>query len=1600
MTHARRANRSLVLGAALAMIVSLLFVATPLGAGSADAAEIGLPAFSKAFAPSTIGPGSTSRLTFTIDNSDNPGAGAQDLAFTDTLPAGQVIADPGRAQTNCPGGKISAPAGGTTITFTGGSVAPGATCRVAVDVVGTTTGTNVSGDLTSSRGNSGTASATLTVDSDLPGITKSFSPSSITPGQRSTLTITIDNSQNDGSATFLGFSDPLPAGVVFASPTNLQTVGCGSTPSVTFGETGRTLSVSVASVPSGETCAISLDVIGQTQGAKDNKTTNLEVGSPSTIAGFATDRLEVVRGHLDKLFSPNPFQPAAGATLQLAFTLRNPSRTSPATAVAFTDDLGAMLTGAEFSSVVSNTCGGRVRGTSVMRFSGGTIPADGSCSLVVEVSIPSDAAPGAYPNTTSAFTASIDGSTVRSDVATDVLVISSLAIVKEFTNDPVGAGGVVTLEFTITNQDPDSSVSDITFQDELTTFLPEPIVWSGPTPNPPCGDGSSLTLFDEGLRAGLELLGGFLAANSSCTFSVELTIPNGQAPGAFTNTTGEITGLRNNEEMVAASGASDDLVVVGAPRFLKEFGADVIEPGDPVQLTFTITNENLDTALTNIGFSDDFRTFLSGVALSSVASNSCGGTVTTSAVKKKITFSGGSLAADSECAIVLNLNTPAGATPDVYTNTTTAITAMAGTNSLTGLAASDDLEIAGLALEKAFIDDPVAPGGQVTLEFTITNLTTSLNATGIIFHDDIDTVVVSPSNQRLRIVGALPATPCGASSLLTESDGIITLSGGEVPADSSCTFELLLEVPADTLPRNYPNVTYGFQASLGGTTVHPSEGRDELIVDLPLAPQLAKEFTNDPVAPGGTVNLRFTLLNLEESLSASNISFSDNLEATLPGLRAVGLPVAGCGGTATTFDGGATIDFSGGSLIAGGSCFFDVTLSVPNPAAGGAHTNMTSDLSADVGGSAVSAAGARDDLVIETPSERAADLSITKTATPDTALAGADTITYTVVVSNAGPDAATGVVVTDTPGSGLSFGSSSGCAEDPRGILSCSLGTIPSGGSAQYTYTASVDSSTTADVSNTVTVTSTTPDPNSANNTATETVTVETEADLSVTKTDDIDPVSVNGTIIYTVTVSNAGPSDALNVVATDTLPAGVTLVATSGCAEDPSGVPTCSLGTIAAGGSAQYTIEVTAPDGVGDIDNTVSVTSDTADPDSSNNSTTETTTVDAEADLSVTKTGTVLGSDLVEYVITTTNNGPDTAYDATLTDTLPAGTSFRSISGCAKGAGPPTFELGDLPSGSSVVCTIVVKVTADGLDTTLVNTATVASDSTDPDTSDNTATHSQPYAFCRGQLATILGTPGSDVIVGTNGADVIVTLGGDDNVRGGLGDDTICTNDGDDTVQGGPGNDSIFGGPGNDALRGGRGNDIIEGGSGNDSLSGGRGDDNLQGNSGSDRISGRNGADRIDGGADDDMLFGNSGSDTIDGSGGKDIVFGGADNDILRGGDGKDRVRGGTGNDTISGQAGSDILVGGDDNDTMSGGTGNDRMRGEAGDDTMDGGANADVMTGGDGNDTMNGKAGNDILLGEDGNDTLDGGPGIDYLAGGNGVDTCINGELGLVGC
>src|SRR5262249_21003329 len=134
--------------------------------------------------------------------------------------------------------------------------------------------------------------------------------------------------------------------------------------------------------------------------------------------------------------------------------------------------------------------------------------------------------------------------------------------------------------------------------------------------------------------------------------------------------------------------------------------------------------------------------------------------------------------------------------------------------------------------------------------------------------------------------------------------------------------------------------------------------------------------------------------------------------------------------------------------------------------------------------------------------------------------------------------------------------------------VKCTLGSLAKGASA--TVTIVVTPTTAGGISNTATVAANEFDPDLSNNSATQGTTVSL-ADVSLTKTDSPDPVTVGSNLPYTITVSNGGPSTATGVTMTDALPAGVTFVSATPSQGNCNGTATvtCSLGSLNNGGSA-----------------------------------------------------------------------------------------------------------------------------------------------------------------------------------------------------------------------------------------------------------------------------------------------------------------------------------------------------------------------------------------------------------------------------------------------
>jgi uncharacterized repeat protein (TIGR01451 family) len=238
-------------------------------------------------------------------------------------------------------------------------------------------------------------------------------------------------------------------------------------------------------------------------------------------------------------------------------------------------------------------------------------------------------------------------------------------------------------------------------------------------------------------------------------------------------------------------------------------------------------------------------------------------------------------------------------------------------------------------------------------------------------------------------------------------------------------------------------------------------------------------------------------------------------------------------------------------------------------------------------------------------------------------------------------------------------------------------------------------------------------------------------ADLVANK---IGPSSVptNTPITYTITITNNGPNAAVNVTLTDVLPFGTTfnaLVPAAGwsCttpAVGATGTVTCTRLSMPIGADV-FSLTINSPSTAGIINNNVSVTS-ANEGSPGNESGGAGTNVIGVADLAITKTGppTAVTGGQISYTITVTNNGPNPSTNTTVTDTLPAGVTFASVTpsqGFCSGTTTVTCNLLTLNNGANATITLVVNVTAST--GPIVNTATVDSTETDPTPLDTSAT-------------------------------------------------------------------------------------------------------------------------------------------------------------------------------------------------------------------------------------------------------------------------------------
>ena len=360
-----------------------------------------------------------------------------------------------------------------------------------------------------------------------------------------------------------------------------------------------------------------------------------------------------------------------------------------------------------------------------------------------------------------------------------------------------------------------------------------------------------------------------------------------------------------------------------------------------------------------------------------------------------------------------------------------------------------------------------------------------------------------------------------------------------------------------------------------------------------------------------------------------------------------------------------------------------------------------------------------DDEASLTAAPQQADLSLTKTVagnefTPNVG----EQITFVISVANSGPDDATNVSVEDQLLSGFTFESyaaTAGIYDETTGFWQ--LGTLSNGATETLTITVSVNP--TGNYTNTSQVNASDGfdiDSTPANGDSSEddqgavTITPIEVVDLSLTKEINKAPPLVSDNVIFTITVFNAGPSDATSVEVTDLLPSGFTYSSDNGGGDYNNVSGIWDVGTVTSSGSESLNIVATVNPS-GNYTNVAEITGhDQTDSDSTPNNGVAgeddqdkvTVNPDPVVDISVTLAADNLTpnvGDMIIFTITVLNDGPSDATNLIVTDVLPSGYAFVNATP-SNGLYNPligSWMLGSLANGASETLLLTAMVLPSG---------------------------------------------------------------------------------------------------------------------------------------------------------------------------------------------------------------------------------------------------------------------------------------------------------------
>ena len=751
------------------------------------------PSISKSFSPAAIAPNGRSALTISLIN---PTASVlTNAAFTDNLPSGVSIASTPNIVNNCGGTPATT---GSSISLTAASIPAGNVCTIKVDVQGTTVGSYVNtipvGALTTSGGsNAISAVANLTVVA--PQINKGFSPAVVGIGATSSLNLTIDN---PSSLTITGatFIDNFPSGMTLVN-TN-TTNSCGNASSITdaaggvlaIGNTG--VKLSGATIPAGGTCTITLNVRSTVAG---NLVNTIPAGALTT-AGFGTNTsatsatLSVGLPSLRKAFGTiaSPVATAvAGSSVAMVIQLDNPNNT----ALAITSLTDIFPAGLSLASTVinSNTCSSVLTdsanaplaiGSTSLRLAGGSIGANSSCSVSVNVTA---LVAGSYTNSIPAGALVTASGSNAFPAAATITVLARPSITKSFSPSTIGSGGVATLTVTLFNSNA-VTLTNASFTDVF----------------PAGSGGGSMTVANNSItntcggvvnnnantglaagNAGIRLNGGSIPGNGSCAITVPVTA---SVLGTYNNSiaAGGLTTANGGSSLLAATAPLQ--VAVLPPAVTKIFSSAQAGRNQAITVTLSISNPNTSGSLSGVVISDPLPSLPAQMVIAAtpniVVGSNCGAPSTVGAVgASSFTMSGATIPAGAICTVSFNVQASVAGS---YVNTTNVVTSTNGGNGNNASASVRVLEAP--VVSKAFAPTAVSIGAISMLTVTISNPNATDTLTGVAVNDAYPSGLLNAAN-------ANPQLQCSSGSSASITGGAngtnnVGLTGGIIAAGGFC----------------------------------------------------------------------------------------------------------------------------------------------------------------------------------------------------------------------------------------------------------------------------------------------------------------------------------------------------------------------------------------------------------------------------------------------------------------------------------------------------------------------------------------------------------------------------------------------------------------------------------------------------------------------------------------------------------------------------------------------------------------------------------------------------------------------------------------------